>query len=170
MEISKTQILGFLFFLVNCPNLFAKPATPARKDLGELNRSIFELQKISSYTWRTMDWVRKDKGYPGRSDPNCDTPIRLLYKSSAYNATTMHQHLTKIKNTLRPLLDATVFDYFDDKDIHRNVANKTLRGALTTLTKDIGTPVLILYTMGYRGSGNIKPDSAEITKKVKEYM
>lgn len=54
MDISKTQILGFLFFLVNCPNIFAKPATPARKDLGELNASIFELQEISSYTWRTM--------------------------------------------------------------------------------------------------------------------
>jgi hypothetical protein len=59
----------------------------------------------------------------------------------------MHQHLKKIKNTLRPLFDATVprIDYFND--VARNVANKTLQDALKNLIRDIVGPLVILNTM-----------------------
>jgi hypothetical protein len=53
MEITK-KILGPMFFLVNCANIFAMPVTPAPPDLSELNTSILDLQYQSSETWKTM--------------------------------------------------------------------------------------------------------------------
>jgi hypothetical protein len=58
MEITK-KILGLLLgFLLNCSDIYAKP-TPATQsfdvdDLGDLNSSIDELERQTSYTWKAM--------------------------------------------------------------------------------------------------------------------